>query len=209
MEWDERRDGIGHGPPSPSVPPSLPRCDIDLRLHTMGSSTPTSPGRSPSHWPHGRIKRCVWVIRDLHAGRYAMALSIHARYLVLMACSCMRANGAHRAAWIMIAAHCREDASEAKETTREGSVKAVQHDYESVGGMVCPGNGNPQPCGPSLLASTYNGWPPPPKLCRFSSFLSSASLQSSNQFFVFVSFLPSPLFFLFSIIELRSIDLVR
>lgn len=78
-----------------------------------------------------------------------MVLRIHARYHVLMACSCMRANGAHRAAWIMIAAHCREDASEAKETTRQGSVKAVQHDYESVGAMVCPGNGNPQPCGPS------------------------------------------------------------
>lgn len=34
------------------------------------------------------------------------------------------------------------------------------------------------------------------------------ALNSSNQFFVFVSFLPSPLFFLFSIIELCSIDLV-
>lgn len=59
------------GPRPPSVPPSLPRCDIDVRLHTMGTSTPASPGRSPSHWLHGRIKRCVWVIRDLHAGRYA------------------------------------------------------------------------------------------------------------------------------------------
>lgn len=45
VQWDE-------------LPLPLPRCDIDVRLRTMGSSTPASPCRRPSHWLHGRIKRC-------------------------------------------------------------------------------------------------------------------------------------------------------
>lgn len=152
----------------------------------------------------------MWVISTISMPAGTMNV-LMARAWHTMACSCMQGNGAHRAAWIMIAVHCREDASEAKESTREGSVKAVQHDLGIllVVWLACPGNGNPQPCGPSLLASTYNGWPPPTKLCLFSLFLSSASPQSSNQSSFFVSFLPSPLFFLFSIIELCSIDLVR
>lgn len=155
-------------------------------------------------WPH----QAMWVIltspcRPVPHGW----LTCKARAWHTIACSCMRGNGAHRAAWIMIAVHCREDASEAKETTREGSVKAVQHDRKSVGGMACPGNGNPQPCGPPQLASTYNGWPSPPKLCLFSPFLSSASPQSPNQSSFFRRFFLPPLFFLFSIIELCSIDL--
>lgn len=92
-------------------------------------------------------------IDNLHAGRYAMVGTVYvlmARAWHTMACSCMQGNGAHRAAWIMIAVHCREDASEAKESTREGSVKAVQHDLGIllVVWLACPGNGNPQPCGP-------------------------------------------------------------
>lgn len=141
-------------------------------------------------------------IDNPHAGRYAMVGTIYvlmARAWHTMACSCMQGNGAHRAAWIMIAVHCREDASEAKESTREGSVKAVQHDLgNSVGGMACPGNGNPQPCGPSLLASTYNGWPPPTKLCLFSLFplFSKPSILKPVFVFCVVSSFP-PCFFCF------------
>ena len=120
----------------------------------------------------------------------------------------MRANGAHRAAWIMIAAHCREDASEAKETTRQGSVQScptptvnllvvwlvrVTVTHNRAGRHCWPRHIMVGPLLPNSVSSLLSSL--------------QQALNSSNQFFVFVSFLP-PLFFLFSIIELCSIDLL-
>ncbi|KAH8785288.1 hypothetical protein F5883DRAFT_84776 [Diaporthe sp. PMI_573] len=119
----------------------------------------------------------------------------------------MRANGAHRAAWIMIAAHCREDTSEAKETTRQGSVQScptptvnllvvwlvrVTVTHNRAGRHCWPRHIMVGPLLPNSVSSLLSSL--------------QQALNSSNQFFVFVSFLP-PLFFLFSIIELCSIDL--
>lgn len=87
----------------------------------VGDSTMSMPAGTPWYTLHAHSTMYVCMYECTDGMARGMAHYGHAH--------AMRGNGAHRAAWIMIAVHCREDASEAKESTREGSVKAVQHDW--------------------------------------------------------------------------------